>query len=407
MKNIAIISSQYFWLPVEPGPSRFYSIAQAFQQAGYNVDIITSSFEHHEKKQRDKKLKSPFNIIYIDCLSYRKNIGVLREISNIIFAYKIKRFLKLHKNKYDIIYCSIPPNNIGAAVGKYCHKYHIPFVVDIEDLWPEAMSMIVPKLLRFLFFPYLLDAERTYRYADGVVGTSEEYSLRAMKNNKRKIPYITVYVGNDIDRFDNGVKLYSDNIKKKHDEIWVTYAGSLGVSYDIATMIRCAQKLYATHSNIIFQILGNGIRYDEFVKLSKEQCCNVNFWGYVQYEKMAAILSRSDILINSIIKNSSAGIINKIGDYLAAKKPMINTGSNLEFRNKVEKDNFGINVEAENVEALKVALISLIENETTRKQMGENARLIAEKQFDRKNTYHKIVDFAKSLGFEKGKVSYV
>ena len=51
MKKIAIISSQYFWLPEEVGPTRFYSIALVFKNSGFDVDIITSSFEHHEKKQ--------------------------------------------------------------------------------------------------------------------------------------------------------------------------------------------------------------------------------------------------------------------------------------------------------------------------------------------------------------------
>ena len=43
-KKIAIISSQYFWLPEESGPSRFFSIAKCFEANGYNVDIYTISF---------------------------------------------------------------------------------------------------------------------------------------------------------------------------------------------------------------------------------------------------------------------------------------------------------------------------------------------------------------------------
>lgn len=397
MKKIAIISSQYFWLPEESGPTRFYSIAQVFQENGYGVDVITSSFEHHEKKQRNKKLKSPFNVNYIECPSYKKNVGIVREISNTIFTRKVKKYFMEKGQQYDLVYCSLPPNNVSAVVGKYCNKNNIPFIVDIEDLWPEAMQMIVPKPFTFIFYPYLRDAEKTYKYADAVIGTSEEYSLRAMKNNHQRIPYRTVYVGNDISRFDEGVKQFLPEIKKPQKELWITYAGSLGVSYDIATLIRCAQDLYEKYPTVAFQILGSGPRYDEFVALSKERKCNVIFWGYVKYEKMAAVLSKSDILINSVVKTSQAGIINKIGDYLAAAKPMINTGSNIEFRNKVEKDGIGLNVEAENIAELSKAIVTLIEAESTRIQMGNRARKIAESQFDRKITYKKIIELAETI----------
>ena len=49
-KRVAIVSSQYFWLPEEAGPSRFYSIVRVFKDNGYEVDVYTSSYEHHEKK---------------------------------------------------------------------------------------------------------------------------------------------------------------------------------------------------------------------------------------------------------------------------------------------------------------------------------------------------------------------
>lgn len=90
-KKIAIVSSQYFWLPEEAGPSRFYSIARTFKDNGYDVDVYTSSYEHHEKKQRDKSISTDLNVIYIDCISYKKNIDPRREVSNIMFSAKVSK----------------------------------------------------------------------------------------------------------------------------------------------------------------------------------------------------------------------------------------------------------------------------------------------------------------------------
>ncbi len=85
---------------------------------------------------------------------------------------------------------------------------------------------------------------------------------------------------------------------------------------------------------------------------------------------MAAWLRASDITVNSLVKSAVQSIVTKIGDYLASGKPMINTGSSPEFRNKVTTDGFGLNVVAENPEALADVLEELARNPSLRKIMG-------------------------------------
>ena len=112
---------------------------------------------------------------------------------------------------------------------------------------------------------------------------------------------------------------------------------------------------------------------------------------------MAAYLKASDITINSLVKSAPQSIITKIGDYLAAGIPMINTGSSPEFRAKVETDGFGINVEAEDADALAKAFVELANDDERRRSMGVIARRIAEEQFDQPTSYQTIVELISSL----------
>ena len=48
--RVAIISNGYFWLPTEPGPSRVFEIAKAFAKAGHDTEVITTDFQHFQKK---------------------------------------------------------------------------------------------------------------------------------------------------------------------------------------------------------------------------------------------------------------------------------------------------------------------------------------------------------------------
>ena len=145
------------------------------------------------------------------------------------------------------------------------------------------------------------------------------------------------------------------------------------------------------------KILGSGPLEAEFKKIKQEKPCNVEFVGYTPYRKMAAYLVKSDITINSFVRKAPQSIVTKIGDYLAAGKPMINTCSSLEFKEKVENDRFGINVIAEDVDELAKAVMFLYNNTTLRSEMGKAARTIAEKQFDRKQAYLVIKDMVNKL----------
>ena len=404
-KRIAIIAPGYAWLPGESGTSRFSYMAGFLAEHGYKVDLIGSTFQHFKKAPRDierlEAMQLPYKLVFIEEPGYRKNIDIRRIYSNYILARNTLQFLERHISEYDLVYCIIPPNILSAKTGKICHKYRVPFIVDIEDLWPEAMKIVfkVPFVNNVLFYPYWRDAEKTYRYANGIVGTSDEYTMRAFKKRKKDIPYATVYVGTELEMFDEGVCKYSSEFKKPDNEFWVTYAGSIGASYDIRTLIDAATMLLCQgRSDIKIYILGTGPLKEELEQYAKDISCeNVIFMGYMEYHKMAAFLTKSDVLINSYVKNASQSIVTKIGDYLAAGKPIINTLFNPEFCRMVEQKGLGINIEAEDAKKLAETILELYQNAPLRAEISLNARQWAEEKFDRKVGYGQIVELVEML----------
>ncbi len=402
-KKIAVISMGVK-LNGEKGYSRFRYIGDFLSDAGYQVDLITTTFQHWEKAQRDidaiKKEDYKFQLKFIYEPGYRKNIDLRRIRSHSIAAKNLTKLLE-KEGDYDLIYCEIPPNDVALAAAEYAKKKGIPFVPDVNDLWPEAMRMVldIPVVSDILFYPLQRDAEKVYSLVSGIIGTSDEYRDRPLKNQKLDVPRKTVYVGNEIAEFDRGVEKYGPEIQKPEGEFWVSYAGTIGTSYDIRTMVLAGKELLDRGmSQIKFRILGGGPLKDELENLAKEQgCVNVEFVGYAPYPKMAAYLAKSDILVNSFVKKAPQSIVTKIGDYLAAGKPMINTCMSPEFRQKVENDGFGINILPEDVKILADAIAELYEDRDGCRIMGEKARKIAEEQFDRPESYKKIIELIEEL----------
>lgn len=396
----------------EKGYTRFGYLAEFLTKVGYQVDLITTTFQHWEKAQRDlAKIQKdidageyPFGLRFIYESGYKKNVDLARVKSHKIAAKNLKKMLenKPEDGKdYDLLYAEIPPNDVARVIAEYGVANNIPFVADVNDLWPEAMRMVldVPIISSALFYPLQRDAEKVYSMVSGVVGTSDEYRDRPFKNQKRDVPRITVYVGNEIKEFDQGAKDNWDQAIKQEEEFWVSYAGTIGTSYDIRTMVLAGEELKKRgYPNIKIKILGGGPMKEELEELAKSRKIeNVEFVGYAPYGKMAAYLKKSDILVNSFVKKAPQSIVTKIGDYLAAGKVMINTCMSPEFRAKVDKDGFGINIMPEDVTILADAIEDLYKDEKKRLAMGRKAREIAEEQFDRPKSYQKITELIERL----------
>lgn len=403
MSKVAVITMGVK-LDGEKGYTRFRYLCEFLVKKGYEVDLITTTFQHWEKKQRnlesvDQK-SYPFGIKFIYEPGYRKNIDLRRVRSHRIAAENLRKLLE-KEGDYDLIYAEIPPNDVALAAAEYAHRNKIPFVADVNDLWPEAMRMVfdIPIVSDLLFYPLKRDAEKVYSLTSGVIGTSDEYRDRPFLNQKRDVLKETVYVGNEISVFDREAERHADEVQKEDGTFWVTYAGTIGTSYDIHTMVLAAEELMKQgKTKIRFQILGDGPTRVMLENLAKERKIqNVKFTGYVPYEQMAAYLVKSDVLINSFVRKAPQSIVTKIGDYLAAGKPMINTCMSPEFRKKVEQDGFGINIEPEDVRELVNAVEWMYENEAERNDMGNRARKIAEEQFDRPVSYGKIEAMISSL----------
>lgn len=388
----------------EKGYTRFRYICDFLTEAGYEVDLITTTFQHWEKEQRDlDKIKAEdykFRLKFIYEPGYKKNIDLKRVTSHRTAAKNLTALLE-KEGDYDLIYAEIPPNDVALAAAQYAGKKGIPFVADVNDLWPEAMRMVldVPVVSDLIFYPLLRDAETVYSLVSGVIGTSDEYRDRPFQKQDRDIPRETVYVGNEIAVFDEGAERNQDTVKKPEGEFWVSYAGTIGTSYDIRTMVLAAEELSRRgRKEVCFKILGGGPMKEELEELARSRnISSVEFVGYVPYDKMAAYLKASDILVNSFVKKAPQSIVTKIGDYLAAGRPMINTCMSPEFREKVERDGFGVNIMPEDVTVLADAVESLLGDEEGRLRMGGNARRIAEEEFDRPKAYRKIEKLIRHL----------
>jgi len=376
------------------GNNRFNYLANLFANNGFGVELVTSDFSHNKKVKREKEISEDlsYKVTFIKEPIYKKNISLKRFYSHYIMAKNLKKYLESRK-KPSVIYCSVPSLDIAATAANYAKVNDIKFIIDVQDLWPEAFQMIfnLPIISNIIFYPMKKKADYIYKTADEIVAVSETYKDRALEVNKKVEEGKVVFLGTELGKFD---ETFSNNKcqGKPDDEIWIAYAGTLGHSYDLTIVFNALEILSNKgYKNLKFVVMGDGPLKEKFEKYSKEKKINTLFTGRLPYAEMVGMLGVCDIAVNPISKGAAQSIINKHGDYAAGGLPVVNTQECIEYRKLVDGYKMGLNSNNNDEVDLSEKLITLLSDAELRKEMGRNSRKLAEEKFDRKRTYLEII----------------
>lgn len=387
MKKVLLIAN--FMDVNENTNNRFNYLAELLQNK-CDLKIITSTFCHRDKKQREYKSNKNIYMLYEP--GYRKNISLQRIYSHHVLAKNLKKYLNNLAEKPDIIYCAVPSLSFAKEAAKYAKENKIRFIIDVQDLWPEAFKMIfnMPIISNIIFYPMKKNADYIYRNADDIVAVSDTYAERAAQVNKKYKNKLSVFLGTDLEYFDKCNK--ENKIDFNDDIVRIVYIGTLGHSYDLKCSIDALEILKKEEiKDIKLVVIGDGPLKQEFEDYANKKQINSEFIGKLKYDKMVGQLCACDIAINPISKGAAQSIINKVGDYAAAGLPVVSTQECEEYRKLVDDCEIGFNCENNNSKDLAEKIKILYLDKELRNKLGYNNRKLAEKKFNRKHTYNYIV----------------
>lgn len=375
--------------------SRFLNVADRLVDRGHTVRIVTTDFIHSSKKHvKNVSFYKNCELTALHEPGYSKNVSIKRFYSHWKLSRNLKKWLKTIERP-DVIYCAVPSLDFAYQATLFAKKNNIKFVIDIQDLWPEAFEMVVriPVISKLVFFPFRRKANFIYKAADRIVAVSQTYVERALIVNNVNTTGVAVFLGTDLDRFDS-YKSVPPFISKGENELWLGYVGTLGHSYDlknvIDALVHLRDKPY--YDRVLFIVAGDGPLRSKFEEYANSKGAPVLFTGMLEYPQMVSTLCECDVVVNPIKSNSAGSIINKHGDYAAAGVPVLNTQESKEYRSLVEDYVMGLNCKCENAEDISQKLNFLFENQEKRLEMGKNARKCAVERFDRARTYIRIIE---------------
>lgn len=380
-KNIWIVSK--YACPSKYGsPTRHFLFAKEFNKHGYDTLIISSNSNHTAKLPVfDEKFKveiiDDVKTIWVNTLKYVGSNSIKRILSWIDFEWKLFQLNKNTLVKPDIvIVSSLSLLTIISGI-RFKRKYKSRFILEIRDIWPLTIIQLGNYRKWNPFVLLLSWIERIgYKQADVIVGTMPNLSehVKNIIGENGKCYFIPQGLDTSLYDFKDTLDYdLFDNIIPTNKFI-IGYAGSIGHSNALETLIDCAFLLHAD-KKIHFVVIGDGDLLDN-IKEQTKNLKNITFIPKVARQKIQMLLTKCNILYDSVRKIGlyQYGLSrNKWIDYMYAGKPII--ASFKGYKSMINEANCGTFIEPENTKALVETIIKYSRMDKKRLLIiGENGK---------------------------------
>lgn len=393
-KHILIISAVF---PPEQVTSAFlnYDLAHALAE-NHEVTVlrpfptrpIGAKFETTEV---DDKC---FRTILIDSYTHPQSelIGRFKESND--FGRKSVEYIMKHHSEIDFVY------NDGwqlfglYRVAKACKKYGIPYMVPIQDIYPECLftNKKYPALLKWMIKTILLPIDKYYqKHAYYVRTISDE--MADYLSETRGIERSKYLVVNNWQNDDDFMNLPATKVS---DKIVFEYVGSINVHANVDLIIKAFAEANIPNSEL--RIYGGGNQKENCQQLVKDLgLTNVSF-GFVSRNEIPVVQSDASVLILALpAGNGNLCLPSKLTSYLLSGRPVLaSVDQDSSTKRILEGEGCGKTVVPDDKEALINGFQHFAKmTATKREKMGENSRQYAMKHLTREVNLSLVVNSIK------------
>ena len=374
------------WFDPEPTPKGLFFVKKLISM-GHEVKVLTSipnypigkfypGYKFNLYKSEILDEVEVFRVPLFpshDQSTFKRIITYLTfSITSFIFGISLSR-------KVDLIYAYHPPN-VGLVAYLLSKIRKIPYVHDVQDLWPDTFlstSMIKKrKVLNLIdFFTQFI-----YRKASSIIAISPGFKDKLIQRGIKEEKVTVIYNWCDEKNINN----YNQNDNKflSKEKFNIVFARNIGKAQDLRSVMKAAKELQNLNKNIRFSLIGDGVELKELEEFKKEKNIeNVEFIPRVSSNEIGAYLSSADVLLVHLKDDSlfKITIPSKVQAYLSSGKPILSNVSG-DAEDLIEKAEAGITVLSKNTEDFIAACIKLA---NTDKKELKNIGLKGKKYYEK------------------------
>ncbi len=389
---------QYFATPRGKTGTRSYEFARRWVDAGCDVTMLTSVAQLAEAELKGvagKRIKrfaiDGINVVALD-VPYHQTMSKLRRIGSFVHFMILASWMALRIPKVDMIFATSTPLTIGipALVARWFRGRR--YVFEVRDVWPAVpvgMGLLRNRLLIFVleWFEWL-----TYRNAHAVIALSS--GMAESVNRRCEKVHVEVATNcSDTEFFHPHVN--GQAVRDEHgwgDDMVCSHCGAMGKVNGLDLFVRLAEHFQ--EKGVRFLLVGEGDQKEMLLrKKTEKNLDNLDIWGSLPKERLPEIFAASDVAMVTIspIPILEWNSANKFFDGLSAGKPVVINYGGWQ-REVLEESDAGYGCDQGDEADLIVKLQKLKDDPSLRKEMGKNARKLAETRYSRDLIAAKVLD---------------
>lgn len=391
-KKIVIVSAVF---PPEPVTSAQMNYDLA-EKLGEEFDVIVLKARPSRPMgfdfSRTNAVEGKFKQIELDSYVHPKSsiTGRFRESRS--FGKEAVRYIRGHHNQIDFVYNDGWQFVSLYQVAKACVKYGIPYIVPIQDIYPESLLTKLPKMSLFQWTVKSIMApiDRYYIKNAAKVRTIS-YGMAKYLSETRNVP---------IDRFlvvanwqdDSAFYEYKNNDEKQDDVIRFMFAGNNSTQANVDLIINAF--IDADLENAELHIMGGGNAKQNCMDLAEERGANNVFFGPILEGKVPEAQSKADVMVLALKSGTGKlGIPSKLVAYMLSGKAVIaSVEQDSDTADIIHNSESGVVVPPDDRVALKEVFVRYcqMKRDDFEKQ-GQNSRKYAVRELSREANLAKVV----------------
>ncbi len=241
-------------------------------------------------------------------------------------TYSLSAFYgSLLAGKPDVIVSYSPPLTLGLSAWALSRLWKIPWVLQLEDLYPEAAlaAGVLRPGLAARFFDWMARFQYQRAAHISVIAESFRESLLARGVPAERITLIPNWSDPDVVR-----PLPRENdFRRQHGAgrpFLVLYAGNTGLTSSLEDVLQAA-LLLKDDPDVFFLIVGEGVKKPALEAFAREQGLpNVAFLPYQPRELLPEIMAAADISLATLNSDSAlSSLPSKVFTIMASARPVL------------------------------------------------------------------------------------
>lgn len=322
LRRKLLIVSQWF----DPEPTfKGLAFARSLREAGWDVTVLTGFPNYPGGKLYQGYRIKPFMREEIDGIRvlrvalYPSHDGSgMRRALNYLSYTAAASLAALFIKRPDVAYIYHPPGSIGAVAKVLKALRGVPYVYDVQDLWPDTLSATGMLTNHRILGAVGWFMSKVYKSAGHIVVLSEGFRSRLVE---RGVP------SEKIDVIPNWTYEHTKQREitaEKRSVLNIVYAGNIGAAQGLETVLQAAALLRG--QGVRFDFYGNGVKLSDLESAAvADGLENVLFHGRRSTDEIEEILQTADALLVHLVDEPLFRITipSKTQAYLRSGRPIL------------------------------------------------------------------------------------